>query len=160
MHTHWKTFDPKIKYLGSHDLIDPKSGLYTTITGTVSGLTKEKVVNDKGQAEERVIMTFKELKPLIMNKTNLRMMERLHGPYIENWTGKKITLRVQSGVQAFGEIRDAVRIDTPDPLPELVALYETKESVLSEDAKSRIKAIIDKKESASYSKTIKYLQSL
>ena len=61
-------------------------------------------------------------KPLILNSTNSRGIERLaKSPYIEDWKGVKLNLEIQK-VKAFGDVVDAIRISKNKPtivLPEL-----------------------------------------
>jgi len=48
-------------------------------------------------------------KPMILNKTNCKTIEKLYSPYIKDWSGKEITV-FASKVKAFGETVDALRI--------------------------------------------------
>ena len=61
-----------------------------------------------------------DLKPLVLNMTNAKSIRKATGsPYMEDWVGRRITLYVQQGVKAFGEIVDAVRVRPKAPVDKL-----------------------------------------
>ena len=48
---------------------------------------------------------------IIHAKTNFQGLENATGtPFIERWVGKKICVYVETGVKAFGQVVDALRI--------------------------------------------------
>ena len=93
-------------YLGSWAIDEGK-----TLTATVKNVNTEKVVGENGQNEECMVMHFTEnVKPLILNATNAKKMQKLtKSPYIEDWCGKRIVIGTEK-VKAFGDVVDAVRI--------------------------------------------------
>lgn len=104
--THWKkAFDSP--YIGSWDLEDYKDLTLTiskVIVETTKGLKENSVMN---------VCYFKEVgyKAMLLNSTNSKMIKSLaKSPYLEDWNGVRITLFVQQGVKAFGELHDALRI--------------------------------------------------
>lgn len=104
--THWKkTFNPE--FLGAHDFQPGEE-----ITATIEGFNEAQEVTGTGGKKETVTAVFlKGYKPLILNRTNAKLITKaLKTPYMEEWTGKSITLHVQPGVKAFGDIVDAVRV--------------------------------------------------
>lgn len=106
MPTHWKKMTNP-DYLGSY-AFDPGEEK----TGTIDYVRMEAVTGSDGKKEECIVCHFKErdLKPLILNRTNCKMITKLYKtPYIENWAGKRITMVVRE-VKAFGDVVDAVRI--------------------------------------------------
>jgi len=106
MQTHWKKLNNP-NYLGAY-AFDPGEEK----TGTIDHVQQEKVIGSDGKSEECIVCYFREknLKPLILNVTNCKAITKLYNtPYIENWAGKQITMRVQQ-VKAFGDLVDAVRI--------------------------------------------------
>ena len=106
MPTHWKKLTNP-NYLGAYAFEQGEEK-----TGTIDHVVSESVMNADGKSEECIVAHFKEkdLKPLILNKTNCKTISKLYNtPYIENWAGKKITLCVKQ-VKAFGDITDAVRV--------------------------------------------------
>lgn len=103
--THYKKlYNPN--YIGAY-AFDPGEEKAVTI----KSIALEKVKGTDGKEEECTVMYFIEReKPLIVNKTNAKMMEKIFkSPYIEDWYGKRIVLYVAK-VRAFGEMTDAVRI--------------------------------------------------
>lgn len=85
--------------------------------GTIAYVKEEQVMGPDGKKEECIVAHFqeRELKPLILNVTNCKMIAKLYKtPYIEDWAGKRIIMRVQQ-VKAFGDIVDAVRIKAEVP---------------------------------------------
>jgi hypothetical protein len=108
MKTHFKKLSNP-NYLGSWDLAD-KDGNFKNRILTISSVKKEMVHDGRGGQEDCITVSFKESKPMIMNATNLKTINKsLGSPYIEDWTGKKIEITVQK-VKAFGEIHDALRV--------------------------------------------------
>lgn len=105
MPTHWKKLTNP-NYIGAYAFEQGEEK-----TGTIDYVKSESVMNQEGKSEDCIVCHFKnkDLKPLILNKTNCKTMEKMYGPYIENWAGKKITLCVKK-VKAFGDITDAVRV--------------------------------------------------
>jgi hypothetical protein len=102
--THWKKLTNP-NYLGTYAL-DGED-----IVATIKNIGLEIVQNAQGK-EECVVCHFleKDLKPMIMNKTNLKAIEKVAGtPDIEKWPG----IRIQVGsekVAAFGTVTDALRV--------------------------------------------------
>lgn len=106
MPTHWKKLTNP-DYLGSYAFEPGEEKI-----GTIAYVRQESVVGADGKKEDCTVAHFteKDLKPLIMNSTNCKAVTKLYKtPFIEEWAGKKIIMRVQP-VRAFGEVVDAVRI--------------------------------------------------
>ena len=106
--THWKQ-NFNYDYLGSYSLADGKE-----VVLTMAATKKELVTGGDGKKKECFICYFKEkadwIKPMILNRTNCKTIEKMYGtPYIEEWAGKQITIYIQSGVKAFGDVVDALR---------------------------------------------------
>lgn len=102
--THWKkTFNPN--YLGAY-AFDPGEEKIVTI----DYIAREDIVGAEGRTDNCLVAHLIGEKPLILNKTNCKAIEKLlNTPYIEEWAGARITLAVQK-VKAFGEDTDAVRV--------------------------------------------------
>ena len=106
MPTHWKKLTNP-NYLGAYAFEQGEEK-----TGTIDYVKAEMVKGADGKEEECIVCHFREkdLKPLILNKTNCKTISKLYNtPYIENWAGKKITMCVKQ-VKAFGDVTDAVRV--------------------------------------------------
>jgi hypothetical protein len=103
--THWKKLTNP-NYIGSHDF-QPGQELKVTIDKVV----QEKVKGMDGKDKDCIVAYIVGAKkPLILNKTNCKIISRLHDtPYIEEWQGKVITLYVAK-VSAFGDNVDAIRV--------------------------------------------------
>lgn len=106
---HWKkTFNPN--YLGSY-AFEPGEEMVVMI----ERMTEETVTNTSGKQEIVLVAHLRGQKPLILNKTNCRIIEKLYGtPDIEKWPGKSLILCVQK-ISAGGDIIDAVRVRPVKP---------------------------------------------
>lgn len=120
MKTHWKK-QFNYDYLGSYSLPEGDPVILT-----MAATKKELIIGTSGKKEEAFVCYFKEkldwVKPMILNRTNCKTIEKIYGtPYVEDWTGKQITIYIQSGVRAFGDVVDALRIKKEKPkLPDLI----------------------------------------
>lgn len=109
--THWKKLtDPN--YLGSWDL---QNG---NITVTIKRVEQKLIFNQTKQKEEAcAIAEFTDpgIKPMVLNKTNCKTVQKLTGsPFIESWAGQRVEIKVEK-VKAFGEVVDALRISKTAP---------------------------------------------
>lgn len=104
--THWKKLTNP-DYLGAYAL-EPGQDLIVTI----KSVANEVVTGTDGKKETCSVMHFMEnVKPLVLNATNSKTITKLlKTPYIEHWSGRKIQLYVETGIKAFGDIVDAIRV--------------------------------------------------
>ena len=104
--THWKKLTNP-DYLGAYAL-EPGQDLIVTI----KSVANEVVTGTDGKKETCSVMHFMEnVKPMVLNATNSKTITKLlKTPYIEQWVGRKIQLFVESGIKAFGDIVDAIRV--------------------------------------------------
>jgi hypothetical protein len=117
MKTHWKKLHNP-HYLGSHDLLDGET-TNPTINATITKVVSEEVTGSDGKKEVCSVAYLKGNKPMILNVTNSKAIERLCGsPFIEDWAGVEIGITVEQ-VRAFGQTVDALRIKSPKKKPEL-----------------------------------------
>lgn len=107
--THWKRLcNPN--YIGAYAL-DP--GEERTVT--VEKVVREMVKGADGKEEECTVAHLKGEKPLILNKTNCKIITKVYGtPYIEEWTGLRLKLYAAK-IRAFGEDMEALRIKQEKP---------------------------------------------
>ena len=107
---HWKKLTNP-NYLGSYAF---QPGEEKALTIASVGL--EEVTNPEGGKERLIVAHFQQPeKPLILNKTNCKAIEKLSGtPDVEKWPGTGIILCVQK-VPAFGELVEAVRVRPVKP---------------------------------------------
>lgn len=102
---HWKKhFD--YKFTGAYELQPGE-----TKTLTIKSTGNAEVVGQKGQKENCFCAYFEgdNQKPMVLNKTNCKTIGKLYSDYVENWVGKKITIKSEK-VKAFGETVDALRV--------------------------------------------------
>lgn len=113
MKTHWKKLNNP-NYLGAYELM----GVTEELTVTIEKVVKESVKGTDGKSEDCTVAYLKGQKPMILNSTNCKVIAKLYNtPFIEDWSGLKITLIVQQ-VKAFGDIVDALRIKQAIPKKE------------------------------------------
>lgn len=119
--THWKK-NFNYNYLGSYSLNEGQE-----VVLTIVDVKKELVTSSTGQKEECTVAYFKEAvngekKPMILNKTNCKIIEKVYGtPYIEEWKGKAVCIYTEN-VKAFGEYVDALRIKPSIPQKKKIEL--------------------------------------
>ena len=110
--THWKKLTNP-NYLGSYAF---QPGEEKPLT--IKTVCQEEVTNpaEPDKKESCIVARFEQPeKPLILNKTNCKTIEKLSGtPDIEQWPGIGIILCVQR-VMAFGELVEAVRVRPVKP---------------------------------------------
>ncbi len=105
--THWKKMQNP-DYLGAYSL-DTGNG-YSDIVAKIKVVKVENITGADGKKEECVVAHLVGQKPMILNVTNLKMLEKLFKtPYIEDWSNRDIQVGVEK-VKAFGETVDALRI--------------------------------------------------
>ncbi len=127
--THWKK-QFNYDYLGAYSIPTEGGDLVLTIK-EVGG--KEKVKDAKGQESELPVIRFAEkgAKPLILNKTNAKAIQKVYGsPFMEDWIGKKIAL-YSTIVNAFGTDTDAIRVRQFKPLEKVVDITAAAASLKS-----------------------------
>lgn len=111
--THWRRLI-NTKYLGAYSLPANKD-----LTVTIRSVNNELVEGDKGRKDQCIVAQIVGNKPLILNKTNCKTIEKMYGPVIENWAGKQITL-YESTTRMGGEMVGCLRIRSNVPNVEKV----------------------------------------
>lgn len=101
--THWKKLQNP-DYIGAYALIPGED-----LTVTIKSVGLETVTGDGGKKEECTVARLVGQKPLILNATNSKSITKLYGPYIENWSGKQITL-FASTTKLAGDMVECLRI--------------------------------------------------
>ena len=117
-HIHWKkTTNPD--YLGAYAFDDGKDMIVQ-----VKDVRIETVQNQQGKEDKPVLFFEGDVKPLILNTTNMKAIEKVCGsPYMDEWVGKKISVGT-SKVKAFGQVHDAIRVRSEKPDDELIICEE------------------------------------
>lgn len=130
-HTHWKKLTNP-DFLGAYEVLTRGHDLILTI----KSIGNEMITGSDGKKEECVVAHFYEPeKPMIMNKTNLKTIDKelKYGPFIEDWTGKRIQLYAAQ-VKAFGELTDALRIRPNVP-------KEQKQDIICEECGEKVQPV-------------------
>ena len=111
MNGHWKK-QFNYDYLGSYSLDGKKE-----VVVTIFGVGTAKVTGQAGRKEDCFVVHFNEFdKPMILNRTNAKAIEKVAGSgLVEEWVGVGVTLYVEKGVKAFGDVVDALRIRNKKP---------------------------------------------
>lgn len=103
--THWKQL-VNLDYIGAYSLTGKDMIL------TIKNVTKELVTGNNGKKEECIICYFKEpnVKPMILNRTNCKIITKLHNtPIIEEWHNKQIQIYATT-TKVGGETVECLRI--------------------------------------------------
>lgn len=95
MGTHWKNL-ANYDYLGAYSLEGTPS---KEVVLTMNDIKVELVTAEGGEKENCIVCRFEEsqvgnvvVKPMVLNKTNCKIIESLYGPEIENWIGKSVII--------------------------------------------------------------------
>lgn len=129
---HWKKLTNP-DYLGSYAF---QPGEEKTVT--IKEVKRELVYNPSGGGKEEctVVHFVEDVKPMILNATNAKMITKVWGsPYIEDWAGRKITLKVKK-ISAFGEMVDAVRVSSERPQEEVITCEECGKPIRGQAGKT------------------------
>jgi hypothetical protein len=95
------------KYLRASDLIGKE------LTPTIARVTRGEFTTDNGGKAIKPIVEFEGGGPsLVVNKTNLSMLEAMLGNDVDGWPGKKIRL-YGDRVPFRGKVVDTVRVGRP-----------------------------------------------
>jgi len=121
--THWKKLTNP-DYLGAYELMDGSEKGKDMVV-TIDKVVRQMIAGADGKKEECTVCYLKECKPMILNATNQKTIQKLfNSPFIERWAGNRMTLYVAK-VKAFGDVVDALRIRPTVPqLPELSPTHE------------------------------------
>lgn len=101
--THWKQLiNPD--YIGAYALPDGED-----LTVTIDFVRVEEITGSGGKKEQCTVAHLVGQKPMILNVTNSKSIHKLYGPYIEDWSGKQITLYA-STTKLAGELVECLRV--------------------------------------------------
>jgi hypothetical protein len=113
--THYrKAFDSP--YLSSADIVEP-----TVLTVKYVGFEPDRTNKTKDSFNtahffESEIRKGEKLKPMILNASNSKTMKALTGsPFLEDWTGQRITVYVDNNVRFGKETVEGLRISPHAP---------------------------------------------
>ncbi len=116
--THWKSLTNP-NYLGGYSIPEGKD-----IVVTIDYVRREEVVGAQGKKEFEVVAHLKDgVLPFILNKTNMKTIQKLYGsPYIEDWGGRAIQIYFDSTVKFGRETVGGLRIRPLVPKQEKISL--------------------------------------
>lgn len=101
--THWKRLiNPD--YIGAYAIPEGED-----LTVKIDYVQVEEVTGSQGKKDVCSVMHLVNEKPMILNVTNSKTIAKLYGPYIEDWSGKLITLYA-STTRLAGETVECLRI--------------------------------------------------
>lgn len=108
--THYrKVFDSP--YLSSMDVVDPITLHIARVTQEIDKTKKSKETFNTAYFAEQFIRPGEKLKPMILNATNSKMLAKITGsPFIEDWTGARITVYVEKGIKFGRDVVDGLRV--------------------------------------------------
>jgi hypothetical protein len=111
--THWRKVFLS-DYLGSCDLEDGKD-----LKAVIKNVTVKEVKGTDGKAQERNVATFTDanLKPMILNSTNCKLIKKFaKSVFINDWNNVPIQIYVKDDIKAFGEVTEGLRIRPTQPV--------------------------------------------
>lgn len=98
------------KYLSSEDFPEDRVWKATGVVLTISDFTEANVARENSEPEIKLIVHFKDSKPLVANKTNANMISDLFGTEESLVVGKKIGLYVDPEVKNKGKTVRGLRL--------------------------------------------------
>ena len=106
---HWKEALPG-EYLGAYSL----NGQDMVVT--IQRAAKEIITGANGKKEECLVLHFSEnIMDMVCNRTNAKTITKVLGsPYLEEWSGKKITL-FPTTTKFGGEVVECIRVRPTAP---------------------------------------------
>ncbi len=72
-------------------------------------VTIERITHQDFNGEQKPVLVLRDSKDLVLNKTNLKIIARIHGNEIDDWSGKQIIL-YSTKVDFRGEFVPAIRV--------------------------------------------------
>jgi len=107
--THWKQLTNP-NYIGAYSLQEGKDMIVEIVS-----VSREMVKGEGGKQDECTVAQLKDQKPMILNVTNCKTIAKLfETPFIEEWSGKKITI-YSAKVSVKGELIECLRIRDKKP---------------------------------------------
>lgn len=108
--THYrKVFDSP--YLSAADVVDPIQLTIERVTQEPDKTKKTKDVFNTAYFAEKEIRPGEKLKPMILNATNSKTMDKLsESPFIEDWAGIRIVVYVDNNIKFGKDLVEGLRI--------------------------------------------------
>lgn len=118
---HWRELNPS-DYMGAWDFTPGEEK-----TVRIKKVEKRKVKELQGA--EKVVMELEGNKPVMLNSTNLKRIEKVLGtPDFTKWTGNEIILITEktTSVQDRSELVDAIRVKRERPVTKLPTVSDAQ----------------------------------
>lgn len=110
--THWMSMMEK-SYIGAWSLDGQE--VVATIVKVRAGTAPPNPDRPSEKPQRKAIVKLKEFdEELLLNVTNGTTIAKMHGPHVEGWVGKKITL-YPTTTKAFGKTVECVRVKPQIP---------------------------------------------
>jgi NACalpha-BTF3-like transcription factor len=110
-------------------------------TATITHVSLKKMKDNQGQEEDKPVVSFAEIKPIVLNVTNWKRIAQITGEEdTDNWAGKKITLMTEM-VDSFGEIKPAIRVKLVSAKQAAVTAFWTKANELGYSREDALKIL-------------------
>ena len=125
--THWKLLTNP-NYLGAYSLPEGKD-----IVVVIDYVQREEIIGTNGKKEFEVVAHLKNgVLPFILNKTNMKTLQKLYSPYIEDWKGRAIQIFFDPTVKFGRETTGGLRIRPSIP-------KQVQPQLICSDCKQEIK---------------------
>jgi hypothetical protein len=123
MKTHYKKLvNPD--YMGAYSLDNGDNG-YIELNAVLKYVKQQEISNPQGKMSTELVGITDLPKPFILNRTAQKVLVRLSkSRYIEDWKNIPICFYVETGVKAFGDVVDALRIKQQQPKKINLAPFE------------------------------------
>ena len=93
-----------------------QSDVGKAVLWTIHGVEKVNVAKEGAEPEHKWALTFHENdKPLVLNATNIQLLEKILGDDTDAWANKRIVLYVDPNVSYGGKIVGGIRVRAPKP---------------------------------------------
>ena len=93
-----------------------QSDIGKAVLWTIHGVEKVNVAKEGADPEHKWGLSFNESeKPLVLNATNIQLLEKILGDDTDLWAHKRIVLYVDPHVSYGGKIVGGIRVRAPKP---------------------------------------------
>jgi hypothetical protein len=101
-------------YLSSADIVKPTTLTIARVTQEMDKTKKTKDMLNTAYFVERELRPGEKLKPMILNATNSKTMDRVTGsPFIEDWNNVRVTVYVDKDVKFGRDTVEGLRLSIP-----------------------------------------------
>lgn len=93
-----------------------QSDVGKAVLWTVHGVEKVNVAKEGAEPDYKWALTFAQSeKPLVLNATNIQLLEAILGDDTDRWTNKPIVLYVDPTIMYAGKVVGGIRVRAPKP---------------------------------------------